>query len=78
MVLQRNTGVSTGDEDAEDDESNENYGGNITGKHKATRKKNFVGIAEDLDNVDKVESKGKSVVTAFLIYASVLINAVFS
>ena len=62
MVLQRTTGVSTEDEYAEDDEDNENYEVNITGNHKATRQNKFVGIAEDLDDVDKVESKGKNIV----------------
>ena len=58
MVLRRNTGVNTEDEYAEDDDDDKNYKDIITGKHKAIRQKKSVGMAEDLDDEEKVESKG--------------------
>ena len=49
--------------DAEYDEDNENYEDNITWKHKKIRQNTFVGMEEDLDDEDNVDSKGKNVVT---------------
>ena len=43
MVLRITTGLSTEDEDAEDDEENKNYKDSTTGKHKATIQRNFLG-----------------------------------
>ena len=72
MVHQRTNGVSTEDEDAEDDEDDENYENNITGKHKEIRQNKYVGMAEDLDNEEKIESKGKNAVIKSLLYASII------
>ena len=74
MVLQCTTGVSTEDEDAEDDEENENYEDNITGKHKTSRQNKSVGMAEGLDDEYKVESKGKNSVTESLLSASIMLT----
>ena len=70
MVPQRTNGVSTEDEDAEDDGDNENYKNNITGKHKAIRQNKSVGIEEYLYDDDKVESKVKIMVIESFLYAS--------
>ena len=63
MVLHRNTGISMKYKDAEYDEDNENYEDNITWKHKTIRQNTFVGMEEDLDDEDNVDSKVKNVVT---------------
>ena len=52
MLLQHNIGVSTEDEDTEDDEDNKSY-------------EDCVVVAEYLDDEDNVEIKGKYVVTEF-------------
>ena len=54
IVLQRTTGVNTEDKDAEDDEDEENDKDNITSNHTSIMQKKYVGIAEDLDDKDKV------------------------
>ena len=72
MVLHCSTVVSTEDEVAEDDEYNDNYKDNITEKHKATRQKKYVSTAKYLDDEEKVESKGKNVLTEPLLYDSVI------
>ena len=70
MVLQSTTGVKNNNKYEEDDEENENYKNNITGKHKEIRQNKYVGMAEDLDNEEKIESKGKNFVIESLVYDS--------
>ena len=62
MVRQRTIGANTEDKDAEEDEEDKNYKDTIAGNHKSIRQNKYVGMAEYLNDEDKVKSKGKNVV----------------
>ena len=54
MLLQITTAVNIDDKDAEDNEKDKNYEDKIRGKHKEIRQKKSVGMAEDLDDEERI------------------------